>query len=98
MFAAIAGAEEGCSAAIVEKGTSISSSGNIGSGIDHLQAILYEEPWDTAEEFLGNLVNTNEGLIDLEVASVFVDGIKDIVARLEKMGVPLRDRHGNTGR
>ena len=51
MFAAIAVAEEGCSAAIVEKGASISSSGNIGSGIDHLQAILYEEPWDTAEEF-----------------------------------------------
>ncbi len=91
MFAAIAAAEEGCTATIVEKGASISSSGNIGSGIDHLQAILNEEPWDTAEEFLGNLVNANEGLIDLEVAAVFVDGIKDIVARLEKMGVPLRD-------
>lgn len=98
----VGGGAAGCMAALgamqhtnrvmlVEKGRSIDRSGNLASGVDHFQAILGQEPWDRPENFLQHLVVANEGLIDLRVAGVFAEEVKQRVLQLEAMGVPLRE-------
>lgn len=97
-MAAIEAKKRGLRVSLVDKG-GIYRSGCGAAGNDHFLAVLEEGPaWDQPEVFLAWYQRLTQGLADVKVAErVFVQRIKDMVADLEKMGIPMRlDQKNNT--
>ncbi len=87
-LAAIGAAEAGARVVICEKGGIIERSGSIAGGVDHFFAILEEGPeWDTPDYLLRHVPAITEGVVDMDVAARFLNGLKPMIHRLEKMGV-----------
>jgi succinate dehydrogenase/fumarate reductase flavoprotein subunit len=60
--------------------------------VDHFFAVLEEGPeWDTPEYLLRYVPSIADGITDIDVAEVLVRGLKDMVHRLEDMGVDFHD-------
>lgn len=92
IMAAITASEQGARVIVADLAHTMRS-GDAGHGNDHLAAYLNEgEEWDTGEGFLKWMVRLSQGLIDLDVAvSTSIEVIPEMVDRLEKMRVPLRN-------
>jgi adenylylsulfate reductase subunit A len=90
---AMAAAEKGAEVLIVDK-AHIQRSGAIAGGIDHFMAYLDTgEPWDTREAWLKYVGNVARGAADLRIhEKVLCDELKDALARVEKMGISLRQK------
>ena len=92
IMAAITAGEQGARVIVADLAHTMRS-GDAGHGNDHLAAYLNEgEQWDTGEGFLQWMVRLSQGFIDPDVAvSTSIEVIPEMVDRLEKMGVPLRN-------
>ena len=92
IMAAITACEQGARVIVADLAHTMRS-GDAGHGNDHLAAYLNEGgEWDTGEGFLKWMVRLSQGFIDPDVAvSTSVEVIPEMVSRLEKMGVQLRD-------
>lgn len=90
---AMAAAEKGAEVLIVDK-AHIQRSGAIAGGIDHFMAYLDTgEPWDTREAWLKYVSKVARGAADLRIhEKVLCDELKDALARVEKMGISLRQK------
>jgi adenylylsulfate reductase subunit A len=91
-LAVIGAAEAGARVVVCDKGGRIERAGSVGGGVDHFFAVLEEGPeWDTPEYLLQYVPSIAEGVTDIDVAEVLVRGLKDMVRRLEAMGVDFHD-------
>ncbi|MDP2743777.1 MAG: FAD-dependent oxidoreductase [Dehalococcoidia bacterium] len=90
-LAAMAAREHGAKVTLVEKAGSITRSGSCASGMDHIVAILNQEPWDTPEDYLGSLAASRPGLIDTRVVEVYARENKRVFDYMEQFGTPFRD-------
>jgi len=91
-LAVVGAADVGARVVVCEKGGIIERSGSVGAGVDHFIAILEEGPaWDTPAYLLKHVPALTEGVTDLEVAARMIYGLKDMVPRLEAMGVDFHD-------
>ncbi len=92
---AMAAAAAGCRVLIVDK-ANIVHSGAIAGGIDHFLAFLDTgAPWDTREAYLAYVARVAKGAVDLEVHdAVYCDELPAALARIEKIGVSLRQPDG----
>lgn len=92
IMAAITASEQGARVIVSDLAHTMRS-GDAGHGNDHLAAYLNEgEAWDTGDGFLKWMVRLSQGFIDPDVAiATSIEVIPEMVARLEKMGVQLRN-------
>ncbi len=92
---AMAAAEAGCRVLVVDK-ANIVHSGAIAGGIDHFIAYLETGgAWDTRESYLDYVGRVAKGAADLDVHdAVYCDELKAALARIEKIGVSLRQPDG----
>jgi adenylylsulfate reductase subunit A len=90
---AMAAADKGAEVLVVDK-AHIQRSGAIAGGIDHFMAYLDTgEPWDTREAWLKYVGKVARGAADLHIhEKVLCDELKDALARVEKMGISLRQK------
>ncbi|OGO16766.1 MAG: hypothetical protein A2Z14_05600 [Chloroflexi bacterium RBG_16_48_8] len=96
-LAVIGAAEAGARVVVCDKGGRIERAGSVGGGVDHFFAVLEEGPkWDTPEYLLRYVPSIAEGVTDIDVAEVLVRGLKDMVRRLENMGVDFHDPEAPT--
>jgi len=93
---AIAAAEAGADVLVVDK-AHIVRSGAIAGGIDHFFAYLDTgEPWDTREAYLAYVAKVARGAANLKIhEKVFCDELTAAMARIERMGVSLRQKDGS---
>lgn len=91
-MAGILAAEAGAKVLMVDLAR-MERSGDVGAGNDHLAAYLNSGgDWDTKEVFLAWYLRLSQYLIDANVAEkTNVSLVPEMIARLEKMGVPLKD-------
>jgi len=94
--AAMGAAENGAKVIILEK-ADIKRSGDIGGGVDHFLAYLDEgEPWDTADGFLEYVEKIGKGTAHLSyIESVYCSELKDAIARMARIGIPLSRPDGS---
>jgi succinate dehydrogenase/fumarate reductase flavoprotein subunit len=59
--------------------------------MDHIIAILGEEPWDTPEDYLSSLATSRPGLNDTRAIEVYTRGNKRVFDYMEQFGMPFRD-------
>lgn len=91
-LAVIGAAEAGARVLVCDKGGRLERAGSVAGGVDHFFAVLEEGPeWDTPEYLMRYVPSIAEGVTDIDVAEVLVRGLKDMVRRLEKMGVDFHD-------
>jgi succinate dehydrogenase/fumarate reductase flavoprotein subunit len=91
-LAVIGAAEAGARVVVCDKGGRLERAGSVAGGVDHFFAVLEEGPeWDTPEYLLRYVPSIADGITDLDVAEVLVHGLKDMVHRLENMGVDFHD-------
>jgi len=91
-LAVIGAAEAGARVVVCDKGGRIERAGSVAGGVDHFFAVLEEGPeWDTPEYIMRYVPSIADGVTDIDVAEVLVRGLKDIVHRLEGMGVDFND-------
>ncbi|MBI4968740.1 MAG: FAD-dependent oxidoreductase [Rhodospirillales bacterium] len=90
---AMAAREAGASVLIVDK-AHIMRSGAIAGGIDHFMAYLDTgESWDTREAWLKYVGKVARGAADLRIhEKVFCDELPAALARVEKIGISLRQK------
>ena len=91
-LAVIGAAESGARVVVCDKGGRLERAGSVAGGVDHFFAVLEEGPeWDTPEYLLRYVPSIADGITDIDVAEVLVRGLKDMVRRLESMGVDFHD-------
>ncbi len=95
-LAAMAARREGKSVTIVEKGSSISHSGSLATGVDHYSAILGEAPWDTPEAFIDKFKANRTGLNDIKLVEIYARAAKAVFGYLENIGLPFKDAKTGT--
>ncbi|MCB1436877.1 MAG: FAD-binding protein [Rhodobiaceae bacterium] len=93
---AMAAAECGASVLIVDK-AHIQRSGAIAGGIDHFMAFMETgESWDTREAYLAYVGKVARGAANLRIhEKVLCDELPAAMARIEKMGISLRQEDGS---
>jgi len=92
---AMAAAEKGAKVLIVDK-AHIMRSGAIAGGIDHFHAYLETGPeWDTREAYLRFVAKVSHGASNLKIhEKVFCDELWPAVARMDRIGVTLKNKEG----
>jgi adenylylsulfate reductase subunit A len=90
---AMAAAERGLKVLVADKAR-IERSGAIAGGIDHYHTFLEEgEAWDTRESYLGWVTKVSKGASNLKIQDkVFCDETRAAIERIERIGIPMRDR------
>jgi succinate dehydrogenase/fumarate reductase flavoprotein subunit len=92
-LAAIGATELGARVAVLDKGGLLERCGSIAAGVDQILAVAEDGPeWDTPEYLLQHIPKLTDYIVDMKPVETFVRGLPGMLRKLEKMGVPFRDR------
>ncbi len=94
--AAMGAADMGADVIVVEKGSNIDRSGDIGGGVDHFLAYLNTGPeWDTEDSFLDYVDKVGRGTTHLSyLESLYCAELQPAIERMAKIGNPLTQPDG----
>ena len=95
--AAMGAADLGADVIVVEKGSNIDRSGDIGGGVDHFLAYLNTDPeWDTADAFLEYVEKIGKGTNHLShLESLYCAELQPAIELMAKIGNPLTQPDGS---